>query len=186
MRVIGLDPGFIESAFCVYDGSVPLAFRKIRNEELLSHLPEWDDGVLVVEQIKNYGMPAGDEIFDTVLWSGRFIQVWDALGRPWTRITRKKVAGHICGNGTAGDANIWQALKDRYGGDSKAIGGIRCKQCKGKGWFGAGRPVCSRCNGSTWEFPPGPLKDLKTSDERSALALAITWLETHPVSCGGL
>lgn len=178
--VVGIDPGFIESAFCIYDGERPTLTDKVRNEMLLEILQRqmWADGTLVIEQIKNYGNAMGDETIWTVFWSGRFAQVWASLGREFEMIPRATVKAHICRNPSANDSNIWQALKDRYGGDSVAIGGKKCRQCKGKGWFGAGRPVCSRCKGSTWEFPPGPLAGLKTSDERSALALAITWSET--------
>ncbi len=149
MRVIGLDPGYIESAFCVYDGSYPRDYRKIRNEDLLQMLSEMANGVLVIEQIKNYGMPTGDELFDTVLWSGRFIQEWHSLGRQWARLTRKQVVGHICNSGRATDANIRQAIIDRYGGKEKAIGRKKT---------------------------PGPLYGL-SKDCWSALAIAITWHE---------
>lgn len=150
-RVLAIDPGFIESAFCVYDGTAPIDFAKVRNEELIGRLPHYCDGMLVIEQVKNYGMPAGDELFDTVFNSGRFAQVWESLGRPWTRLPRKAVVGHICNSGRATDANVRQALIDRYGGKDKAIG--------------------KKAN-------PGPLFGL-TKDCWSALALAITWHETE-------
>ena len=149
MRVIGLDPGYIESAFCVYNGVEPLAFQKIRNEELLAQLPHWCDGMLVIEQMKNYGMPAGDEILDTVFVSGRFAQVWKSLGREWCRVTRKAVVGHICNSGKAKDANVRQAIIDRYGGKDKAIGK---------------------------KATPGPLYGM-SKDCWSALAIAIYWWE---------
>ncbi len=75
---------------------------------------------LVIEQIASYGMPVGAEVFETVFWSGRFAQAWEQL-RPLSvaiRIPRLAVKVALCHDSRAKDANIRQALIDRFGGPS--------------------------------------------------------------------
>jgi hypothetical protein len=85
---------------------------------------------------------------------------------------------HLC-HQTKGvnDSVIRQRLIDKYGGKDKAIGGVRCPNCKGKGWSGSGRPVCDVCQGEKWKHPPGPLHGI-TADVWQALAVAVTFSES--------
>ncbi len=73
------------------------------------------------EQIKCYGMPVSDSIFDTVFWSGRFCEAWSF---EFHRVPRMDVKMHHCHNSRAGDSNIRTALIDRFGppGTKKAPG----------------------------------------------------------------
>lgn len=107
-------------------------------------------GVLVLEKIEAMGMAVGAEVFETVFWTGRFAQTWKG---PWDRVTRRQVKLHLCGHMRAKDPNVRQALIDRFSegrGKEMAIG--RAKQ-------------------------PGPLFGV-AGDQWSALAVAITWLDT--------
>jgi hypothetical protein len=80
----------------------------------------WDRAHLVVEMVACYGMPVGREVFDTCVWIGRFIEAW---GRPHSTLYRSTVKLHLCGQTRAKDANVRQALIDRFGpGREKAIG----------------------------------------------------------------
>jgi len=75
---------------------------------------------LVIEQIRSYGMAVGAEVFDTCVWTGRFIQAW---GGPHTMVPRIDVKMHLCKSPRAKDTNVRQALIDRFGpGKDKAIG----------------------------------------------------------------
>ena len=115
--IIGIDPGPIKSAYVVWDGKVIHEFGKVENvptliEDLdrLEHEHSIDE--MVIEEIKNYGLPAGDTILKTVLWSGRLGEAWgwDCLDF----IMRKTIAAHLCGSARAKDGNIRQALIDRF------------------------------------------------------------------------
>jgi hypothetical protein len=77
-------------------------------------------GHLVIEQIESYGMPVGREVFETVFWSGRFAEAWQRRGLhcSWSMLPRKAVKLALCCTVKAKDANIRQALIDRYGGPS--------------------------------------------------------------------
>lgn len=100
---------------------------------------------LAIEMVASYGMAVGVEVFETCLWIGRFIQ---ASGRPWHQVYRKDVKLHLCGFTTAKDANIRQALIDRFGpGKEKAVG---------------------------YKKTPGPLYGI-TADLWQALAVGVTF-----------
>ncbi len=74
---------------------------------------------LVIERIESFGMAVGKSTFETVFWSGRFVEAFEArkVGT-WSSIGRRDVKLALCGTARAKDANIRQALIDRYGGPS--------------------------------------------------------------------
>lgn len=126
MRLIAIDPGTEKSAWVVYppigqrlqfsiDENCVLLF-KLRN---LCNNEAYVD-TLAIEMVACYGMPVGRETFETVLWTGRFVEAW---GGPWHKVYRRDVKLHLCNSARATDANIRRALIDRFGpGDAKAIG----------------------------------------------------------------
>lgn len=153
-RILAIDPGSLESGWCLYDAraGVPEAWAKTDNLRLRLDLAEMVADLLVVEQVESYGMPVGVEVFETVWWSGVFVERWRSTRwhSAFRRIPRRACKLHLCGDSRAKDANIRQAIIDRYGGKEKAVG--RKKS-------------------------PGPLYGL-TGDCWQALAVAITAAET--------
>jgi hypothetical protein len=93
---------------------------------------------------ESYGMAVGAEVFDTVLWAGRFAEA--ARRVPVVMLPRRAVKLALCGDSRAKDANIRQALLDRFGG-SAAVGR---------------------------KAAPGPLYGI-SRDVWSALAIAVTY-----------
>lgn len=121
MRVIGIDPGNINSAYCLIDGETlrPLEFGKWENEVLRRYLREelsFDENDRgAVEMVASYGMAVGREVFDTCRWIGRFEEILTRkLYTPPTLIYRKDEKLHICHDSRAKDANIRRALIDRF------------------------------------------------------------------------
>jgi hypothetical protein len=112
----------------------------------------------VIEMIASYGMAVGREVFDTCRWVGRFQQQWESFHESTCELVyRRAVKMHLCGNNTAKDANVRQALIDRFGpGKAKAIG-VKAKQ--------------------------GPMYGI-TGDVTQALALAVTFADTHVAVAG--
>jgi hypothetical protein len=151
--VIGaIDPGTTHSAYVLMDDGEPVEFQKIANAELLDRLASASQSStrwrhvnrIVVEMIASYGMPVGREVFETCVWIGRFVQAW---GGAHEFMYRKDVKLHLCGQPRAKDANIRQALLDRFGPDkAKAIGTKKA---------------------------PGPLYGM-SGDEWAALAVGVT------------
>jgi hypothetical protein len=116
--IMAIDPGSQQSAYCVVDHDCrPVRFGKIGNTELLHNLGKVDRLAdidrCVIEWISSYGMPVGEEVFDTAFWVGRFYQTVDWT-IPCQLIKRGPVKLHHCGSSRAKDANITQALVDRF------------------------------------------------------------------------
>lgn len=120
--VLAIDPGPTQSAFVVYESGSRCVvwFGKCGNDQLLDMLHKGAIEVaassVVIEKVESFGMAVGAEVFETVYWSGRFAEA--AYPTPVDRIGRKAVKLALCGNVRAKDANIRQALIDRFGGPS--------------------------------------------------------------------
>jgi hypothetical protein len=118
MTLYGLDPGTTQSAL-ILSGSM-VNGQIFDNPDLLSYFrnrpSQHTRPILVIEQIEGMGMAVGREVFETVCWSGRFCEAWEAHGWPVVWLTRRAVKLHLCGTSRAKDTNVRQALLDRYGG----------------------------------------------------------------------
>lgn len=157
MSFLSIDPGSEESALIeLDDDQAPMHSCKRPNGDILklvrnsrTRTGTWDPpSHLVVEMIASYGMPFGREVFETCLWIGRFVEAW---GGPFTLVYRREVKMFLCGNNTAKDANVRQAVLDRYGGKKRAIGKKKS---------------------------PGPLYGI-SGDLWQALAVGVTWHGTR-------
>lgn len=148
MRLCAIDPGPTESAYVLYDtvNGKLLEWAKVHNGLLLTKLEDtqWADE-LVVEMIASYGMPVGKDVFETCTWIGKFEDRWDRYGalRPRRRVTRIEVKSHLCHSAKAGDANVRQALLDRWGGSDKVAKGTKAAPgplygLAGDGWAALG------------------------------------------------
>lgn len=163
MTIIAIDPGPIQSAYVVTNGRVVFEHGKVENEFVLALIADaggrWPTlGAAVCERIRCMGMAVGATTLETAEWCGRFQQQWlrydeTPLDR-WHWVTRNEEKLHLCGSPRAKDANIRQALLDRFGGKDKAIG---TKKAKGPLWGIAG---------DCW----------------SALAVALTFLDLRRVT----
>lgn len=120
MRILAIDPGNIESAYCLIntDTYEPIMFDKIKNEELVELIENNKYcsfntfGEIIIEKIASYGMAVGQTIFDTCIWTGKFAQ---ASGLKEEYILRKDEKMNLCHSMKAKDSNIRQALIDRFG-----------------------------------------------------------------------
>lgn len=149
-----IDPGTTHSGFVVWSHGIIVGSGITSNEDLLAKLPGTNHTYMpiVCEWIESYGMAVGKSVFETCAWIGRFEQ---AVGIDNARrMTRRDVKLHLCGSPRAKDANIRQALLDKF----PATGG------------GANPQVGTKKE-------PGPLYGIK-SHMWSALAIAVTWWET--------
>jgi hypothetical protein len=156
MTVLAIDPGPEQSAWVLWDGEEVMGHAKADNGTIRSDFQSGNMLMLgysnvVFEQVASYGMAVGADVFETCVWTGRLWEVAAGSGHPVSRLPRKDVKLHLCGQTRAKDSNIRQALLDRFGGKEKAIGRKKA---------------------------PGPLYGLK-ADEWQALALAVTFYDQH-------
>ena len=115
MKILACDPGPVQSAFVLWDGTTVKFPTIMKNEKFLWKLETNSHKCpFVIEKVECYGMPVGVSVFDTVFWSGRFCQAVLKTGWPFFRMGRKEVKMHLCGNMRAKDSNIIQALVDRF------------------------------------------------------------------------
>lgn len=161
MRLLAIDPGNEESALLIYDTDTrePVHWIKAENawhRAALGVLPQLKADALAIEMVASYGMPVGASVFETCVEAGRFIELWENLhkGHLALRVYRREVKLHLCNSARAKDANVRQALLDRYGGKDAAVGR---------------------------KASPGPLHGI-TGDVWSALAIAVTVAERAPVA----
>ena len=116
MIILGIDPGPKESAYVTWDGTTVLTHKTGMNDDILADLLYDLPGmqvtcIVAIEWIVGYGMTVGSETFDTCFWAGRFAQ---AAGGA-RLIPRRAIKLALCGNTTAKDQHIRQALVDRIG-----------------------------------------------------------------------
>jgi hypothetical protein len=129
MVVIALDPGPEQTALVALrpDGR-PFESTIGRNAyiaellDLIAADPSLGAPVLAVEMIASYGMPVGADVFETCVWIGRFVERW---GGEHALVYRRDVKLHLCDSPRAKDANIRQALIDRFGPSKQAAIGTK-------------------------------------------------------------
>jgi len=120
---IGIDPGNKESGWCVIQNGRIVGSGVMENNSMLDSsmmdIP-WPN-TMAIEWIQSMGMAVGKEVFETCLWAGRFAE---RARCPVRLIPRGQIKLHHCGSSRAKDANVCQALRDKYGekGTKKAPG----------------------------------------------------------------
>jgi len=153
MKIIGIDPGNLETAFVEIEPIVKehteiniLQYGILPNCEMLDLVRANidSDSVHAIEMIASYGMPVGKTVFETCLMIGR---IQEASKIPCHLVYRKDIKMAFCGNFRAKDANIKQALTDRFGQQGTKLN-------------------------------PGRLYGIK-KDMWSALAVAVYWWDIH-------
>jgi hypothetical protein len=131
--ILAIDPGSTESAYAFIDGTNcrPIDAQKVSNETLRRLLTDdyFDADIGAIEMVASYGMAVGKEVFETCVWIGRFIEASEC---GLADIYRRDVKLHHCGSAKAKDANITQALIDRFAsGEPNRGKGTKAEP----GWF---------------------------------------------------
>ena len=118
MTILALDPGNTQTGYAVLE--MPefrlIKFGKADNTSLLTLVANsdilYDVDAVAIEMVASYGMAVGREVFETCVWIGRFHQASDHPNTHY--VYRKEEKEILCGSLRAKDANIRQALIDRY------------------------------------------------------------------------
>lgn len=118
LTILALDPGNTQTGYAVLE--MPefrlIKFGKADNASLLTLVANadilYDVDAVAIEMVASYGMAVGREVFETCVWIGRFHQAADHPNTHY--VYRKDEKQVLCGSLKAKDANIRQALIDRY------------------------------------------------------------------------
>lgn len=142
MRILAIDPGAKQSGYVIWEitpadkyneaggklidnGIVvnPEILELIESQKVMPDRPRIVTHV-AIERIRGFGIVAGDDVFDTCEWVGRFEYAALMLGLPVELIPRKDIKKHLCGTITTNDKYVRMALIDRFGetGTKKAPG----------------------------------------------------------------
>lgn len=122
MTILAIDPGNTHSGIALIESGTckPIKAAKLPNAEVLDLIASAEYDHLRIEMIASYGMAVGKEVFDTCVWIGRFIQHHNARVAEYDfyadcgLVYRRDVKLHHCLSAKAKDANITQALIDRF------------------------------------------------------------------------
>ena len=120
MIYLGIDPGPVESAFVWWDAE---SERVIRLESIpVFKLGSFDIKPILcgvdhvsIEWIECFGMAVGQETFRTVAGIGWFASLLYDGSWNLRLVPRRSVKLHLCNSMRAKDANVRQALIDRFG-----------------------------------------------------------------------
>jgi hypothetical protein len=119
MKILGIDPGPEKSAFVTIRNSDIISHSITPNEEAIigfmtrTFQPLYD--AVVIEMVASYGMAVGASVFDTCVWIGKFWHCLTSHTNSIKTVFRRDIKLHFCGSMRAKDANIRQALIDRFG-----------------------------------------------------------------------
>mgnify|MGYP006430006611 CR=1 FL=1 len=167
MAYLAIDPGNVQSAWVIYEprtrellhhGLEPNAIllnRIVNQGWSRSDLELKTPVLMAMELIQSMGMAVGQTVFNTCIWTGRFVQAWlqDHDERAVQYVSRREEKLHLCGSMRAKDGNIRQAIMDRYGSTRQLALGTKAN--------------------------PGPLYGM-AKDKWAAMAVAITAYEGEP------
>lgn len=125
MTILAIDPGPINSGWAIMRGG-KIASCGVSDNHAVIELRNGEQKLArtAIEHVACYGMPVGRDVFETCVWIGRIVQ----SGNPslCRKVYRRDVKHHLCGSAKAKDANVRQAIIDRYpatgGGKTPQIG----------------------------------------------------------------
>lgn len=117
--IVAIDPGSEKSGVVVWDAEKQTRIESyvIDNIDLIVWIRRLHPALfcVAIEQIRGYGIVAGNDTFDTCQWSGRFQEAHEQRGGTVYMLPRKDIKKHLCGNITTNDKYIRAALIDRLG-----------------------------------------------------------------------
>lgn len=123
--IFAIDPGPTQSGWVRYRGAgfdVESGVDDNARMRNLAHAAALRSSTLAIEMIASYGKSVGADVFSTCVEIGRFVEVADRCGVRVLLVPRLRVKMALCHSARATDANVRQALIDRFGGKERAVG----------------------------------------------------------------
>lgn len=124
MKIVALDPGTRETGIVVYhpyeDVKIPYA-EKLPNSDVLKICrtlhDKYPNAVLAIEKIVTFNVKAGAHVFESVWWSGRFLEAAEMSGVQTVLVERQFIKKIVTGNGNSKDSDVRQAVIKIIGPD---------------------------------------------------------------------
>lgn len=119
-HIIAIDPGNTASAYAALNNNTYdlVQFAKQENQSFRKNIPDiikrCSPSDVIIEMISSYGMAVGREVFETCVWIGRYLEIFESMSIPTHLIYRTDVKMNLCGQARAKDTNIRIALIDRF------------------------------------------------------------------------
>src|SRR3954470_15622373 len=114
MRILAIDPGNADSGWVIYDGSKVHECGVYANMDMLRAVQLMGVDVLAIEMMAARGMPVSNDEMETLVWIGRYKQVWH-MPEDVILAYRRDVKLYLCEKPTAKDANVSAALREIIG-----------------------------------------------------------------------
>ena len=131
-KILAIDPGTLKSGWVIYDTKTHTVVDKGITDNyalklfIKSELDQNSFQTVAIEMIASYGMAVGREVFETCLYIGQLMQMFEDAYIDFKLVFRRDVKQAICRNGKAKDPQIRQALIDQFpktgGGTKPQIG----------------------------------------------------------------
>jgi hypothetical protein len=136
VKILALDPGTTQSGWCIYDTKekAVVHFGLAENQNVINYINDGTYDEVAIEMIASYGMAVGAEVFETCVWIGRFVQCCANLNVRHKSVYRKDCKMFLCGTTKAKDANIRQAIIDKFGGIQSTKPGGKLHGIKSHVW----------------------------------------------------
>lgn len=118
MILLAIDTGTVKSAYVVVDTNTYKIEEsgKIDNGKMLDMVRFGYYDACVIEMFSSYGMRVGKEVFESVVMVGMCMEASHTRAIESDRIPRNRVKQYVCQKGgNVKDADVIQALKDRFG-----------------------------------------------------------------------
>ena len=122
--ILGIDPGPTNQGFVLYDrdkrgirrsGNVSVDYMLNTIRTLKYHFCKRHQVFLAIEQVQNYGMVVGADVFITVRNSGRFQEAWLPDTDRVEFLSYPKVKGLMGLNSRAKESGVRAWMRDRLG-----------------------------------------------------------------------
>ena len=117
MKLLAIDPGNVETAYCLMDDKYAILDKgKVPNNQMIDYI--WLNAAnidhIATEMIASYGMPVGADVFETCVMIGKIERTADQKEIEHSRVFRSEEKLCICKNSRAKDSNIRAGLIERF------------------------------------------------------------------------
>lgn len=125
---IGIDTGEKKTAFAVYSPKKQKIIDKdiVNNDLVFEAIKKHKENSLVgIELIECFGFVVGRSVFETAVWTGRFLQFFVSENINYIRVYRRDYKLHFCNSLKARDSNVKANLETIFRNKKNFFDGVK-------------------------------------------------------------